>query len=367
MATFTYQDVYGRNSIGTGRYTIKPLTVYCAPDGEHLFPDADAVPWDHDTTDRFKGLDFEPFVKDRCRLLGGAIEVHDTSPELYKSGSLTVADVSSSVREVLGVVRNEDYDNAMCQINQIKFNAPPATLDEATLLPGSRTWEAKEGVYATLKQSKLQNPYEITTLGSPTWAASYPAMKYNDLTQYTCGVGVPPQLDISSTSINGGETTVTSYVPFGVPVLPVPFDIKVIILSGLDPNASYRINFNVLIEAIPDLDDQQLLVLAKPSPPLDTAAIELYSEIMGELPAGVPVRENASGDWLRKVLGAMEKYAEPIGNTLGALGVPGASLIGSGVSKAAGMGKNMLEKKASSAQPSSSVLKQQKPVAQKKK
>jgi len=344
MEARTFEDTYGR--IGTGIYPIQPLTVYCAPDGEHLFVDNDALPWNQATTDRWQGLNFEDFVKDRCRLLGGAIEIHDTSPELYKSGSLTVVDVSSTFVATNVITNNYTFDQQRVLMNAIHFNAPPATLDEATLLPGSRTWEAKDGVYATLKQSKMENPYEPTQFASPVWATSYPALANGDASGSIAGVGVPPSVDIAVTTVTAG--TVTSWVPYGTPVLPVPFDLKCIILSGLDPNASYRINFNAIIEAIPDLDDQQLLVLAKPGPPLDTAAIELYSEIMGELPSGVPVRENLSGEWLQKVLGAMEKYAAPIGDTLGMLGVPGASMVGNSVSKLAGLGKNSLEKKAGS-------------------
>jgi len=278
----------------------------------------------------------------RCRLLGGAIEVHDTSPELYKSGSLTVADISSALDESSCLVRDNAQDGSIGIVPCYSFNAPPATLAEATVLPGSQTWEAKEGVYAVLKQSKRENPFEVTQYGSPLWVDSVPTGGQFS-TPAQRGVGTPPEFQTYST--NPGPGVATYLVPFGIPVQPTPFDIKVILLSGLDPNGSYRVNFNIILEAIPDITDQRLLVLAKPSPRLDMNALELYSETIRELPSGVPVRMNSSGEWFSKVLGVLDKFAAPIGNTLGALGVPFAATIGNGVSKAAGLGKDLVDKK----------------------
>jgi len=323
-----------------GYYPIQPLTIYAAPSGSPMFPDGAYYPWTETNTDRFTGLNLDPWLTDRCRLLGFGVEVHDVTPELYKGGSITVADVSSDwvMDERLTVVEDQGPPVWTPQPVYLQ-NAPPATLAAATLLPGSRTWEARDGTYAVGKMCKMKNEYRPTVWGIPCWATSYPASDGG----VSVGVAPEPMMSAAAFTLNS-LSGYTVYAGNG-PTQPVPFDLKCILLTGLDPNASFRINFNALIESIPDLDDERLLVLARPSAPLDMNALELYSEVVRELPAGVPVSWNASGDWWDSVLGALEKFAAPVGNTLGALGVPFASTIGNAVSGAASMGKKLTEEK----------------------
>jgi len=344
---FSYQVETGA-SISPGFYPMQPLTAYAAPTGTSMFPIMSALPWTESNADRFFGLNVEQYLQNRSRLIGGAVEIHDTTPELYKSGSITIADVTSTVDRVVWPYK-DDGTNVVIPVGSIRFNAPPATLAQATLLPGSRTWGAKEGCYAVLKMSKVENPFVPNEMCVPCWSDSYPALPQTSyppgsvvLGPSTAGVVVPPIIDYTTYS---GVNIATYY---GAPALPAPFDIKCIFLSGLDPNATFRVNFNVLLEVAPDLENQQLLVLAKAAPPLDLAALEIYSKIVSELPCGVPVCENASGEWFRKVLGFLERAASPIGKTLGMLGVPGATLVGDLVSKGAGAGKVAMDKKSAS-------------------
>jgi hypothetical protein len=321
------------------------LTVLVRPTASELFPDANSYPWTEVNADRFFGLGFENYVTSRCRFLGGAIEVTDTTPELYKGGSISVADVSSSFERICGLIRTENQSgtnpNYRTYVTQDYHNAPPGTLAEITLLPGCQTWEMSKGCYAVMRQSKVENPYRPTVWTCPVWGTSYPSYA----AETTYGVGNEPTI-IGQYAEFGSVTTATTY-PQLAASQPIPFDVKAILCSNLNPNFSLRINFNAIIEAIPDLDDQTLLVLAKPSPSLDMRALEAYSDIIRGLPSAVVVADNASGKWWDKVLGAIEEYAGPIGKTLGDLGVPMASVIGKGVSTAAGMGKKALEKKQS--------------------
>jgi hypothetical protein len=341
-------EINFEGSSDMGVYKIQPLTIYCAPSGDHLWPDKDVYPWLETHADRFSGLNFEPYLEDRCRLLGFGIEVHSTSPALYDGGSISVADVSSTVTKELRNIRVSDQSGSgpfVVPAQVALHNAPPGTLAEMTNLPGSRTWSAKEGVYAVGKQSKQENPYDPTQWSVPIWSNSYPSEPYiGGADEERHGVGAEPQVVAQTANISGINYAIVRWAY--TPSQPVPFDMKVIMLTELDPLASFRVNFNAMIESIPDLDDQRLLVLAKPSAALDVNALELYSEVTRELPPGVPVSENASGKWWETVLGALEKYAGPVGNALGAVGVPGASLIGSGVSKAAGLGKALAMKQA---------------------
>jgi hypothetical protein len=357
-------EISFEGSSDAGMYPVSPLTVLVRPTGSEMFPDQHSYPWLEVNADRFFGLDFEAFMNDRCRFLGGAIECTDTTPEFYKGGSISTADVTSTFERTQSLINFEDQGSApnwRMTLGTDLHNAPPGTLAEITLLPGAQTREMKTGCYAVLRQSKLVNPYKPTAYVTPIWATSYP---YN-ASQTTYGVGNEPTL-FGQISVFNGISCQTTFAE-QPPSQPVPFDIKAILCSNLDPHFSLRVNFNAVIEAIPDLDDQRLLVMAHPSPSLDMRALELYSAVVRELPASVPVADNASGKWWDTVLGVLSKYAEPIGQTLGNLGVPMAGMIGTGISKAAGMGKQVLDaKQAKKAQKAIAAPPQPAKVAKKK-
>jgi len=59
--------------------------------------------------------------------------------------------------------------------------------------------------------------------------------------------------------------------------------------------------------------DQSLSVLAKPSPPVDNVALQLYAEIVQKIPVGVRFKDNGLGDWF---LGVVDEVANVV-NTIG--------------------------------------------------
>jgi len=73
----------------------------------------------------------------------------------------------------------------------------------------------------------------------------------------------------------------------------------------------------------PTLDEADLVVLAAPSPEMDTVALECYSQAMRTMPAGVPVSENPLGEWFSKVIDGIGSVGSSIAPLVG-MAHPGA-------------------------------------------
>jgi len=129
-----------------------------------------------------------------------------------------------------------------------------------------------------------------------------------------------PEIDIS-----GGVTPLITCPSTNV---QSPYSMCGALFTGLKSTASLTINFNFMIERFPN-KSSVIKRLCYPSPPYDIRALELYSDISRQLPIGVPVHENAAGDWIKAV-------ANIASSICGLIPHPAAKTIG--------MGLNLVEK-----------------------
>ncbi len=192
---------------------------------------------------------------------------------------------------------------------------PPRSLAELLILPGSQQWDAKKGCYCVQTMNDMENP---PTYGTPRGTLylvnelAYPIPGYNS----GSAGPVASNSEFISFMTNGSNFSDLGYglVCFQENQI-IPFNTKGAVISGQDPNATWTINYNTVIERVISSQDQTLATLAKPSPCQDEVATSLYSEISQRIPIGVIFSDNSMGDW---ILG----MADQIANVVSTVGKP---------------------------------------------
>jgi hypothetical protein len=239
---------------------------------------------------------------DKCRLIGVAFEIHNTTAEIYKQGSLTVAQLPDAGADNLIM---DQYDinaaNYVLGTNQSDRTCIfPVTVGALQSVPGSATWPAAKGCYAIPRMTCL--PRDIMT--------------YNDklMSSGTGTVGgrlpwVADSTGASASPVIKGYQTVGALNFPGFSASNVSgFSPIQVFLSGLSPESTITVTFRTIVEYFPGVGST-LLPLATPSPGFDPQAIKLYNEICKLAPIAVPVGQNSAGDYFRKILAIMGRAA----------------------------------------------------------
>jgi len=251
------------------------------------------------------------------RLIGTGCEVHNTTAELYKGGSVTCyrspcpgQRATTSFMDGAGA---NHFQSAVLGV------MPPTTLDQATLYPNSRTWEASEGVYLIPTLNSSDNPYYTPVCGD---AGIIVPRSVTDLENGTGWLGFYPD-------INNSQPVSSLSTLF-------PWDVSGAVFTGLNANSTLTVTTRYYIERHPTIADPNLLVLSHPPCPYDPTIIEIYSRCMAELPVGVKVSENPLGEWFTEVLDGIAEYAPMIGKAVGNF-IPGGAIIGNAIGGGAKM------------------------------
>lgn len=218
---------------------------------------------------------------DRGRLIGVAFEVHNTTAEIYKQGSLTVAQLSDSVCDAgtcLYIDGASSVQSLAVQADHLPVRA--STLGPLLSVPGSCTWPAADGVYAVPRMVNV--PREVHRMGS---SANRVPIIYG-----TDGL-------LASTEPTGFAQN----VPIFPAAIPSGFTPVQVAMTGLSPQTTLTVTFRTIVEYFPALGSP-LMPLADPSPVYDPLVFGAYSAIIRDAPFAVPVGQNAAGDYFRKIL-----------------------------------------------------------------
>lgn len=289
-----------------------PVVVYTAPTGSNLGFSIPAIA----TVQCIPGDGVEDVSSGCSRVVAGGFEVHNTTAEIYKQGSVTTYRMPQNHgRFQATLVGPAQYGT----VTGSRVRGPPLTIAQANLLKGTRTWNAKEGVYATLFQSTAHNPLvQMSTdsilierqsdPGLPGTVASTP-FEFHD---------AGPQTPIKQAATQS-----------------MPFDTTGAMFTGLSPQTTLTLKVKLFVERAPTWNEPALAVLASPSAGYDLSALQLYAQVINMLPPAVMVGENAKGDWWRAVVSVIKHVAAPLGIALEAF-VPGAGLVGGAISSVAG-------------------------------
>lgn len=244
-----------------------------------------------------------PLLGGQYRVVAAGFEIVNTSPELYKGGSLTCWRTPFQRSATNGYI---SYQGPGLFVNMA--NWIPETQAEAQLYPNSKTWAAGEGVYSIATNSTGENPFLTNVPNTPFVT---PQVNAGDLTAKSqAGTGVLAYTHFNSMAFNqanGGGNLGQM----------MNFDYHGAIVSGLDPNANLQITVKYFVERIPTIAEPDLLVLSRAPTPYDPLTLEIYSRCMQELSVGVPVGENPLGEWFNDVLEVVSEWAPKLGNFIG--------------------------------------------------
>lgn len=231
---------------------------------------------------------------DRCRVVGVAFEVHNTTADVYRQGSLTVAQLPDSADDAALTVYQDVHAGGA--INK-EFQADRCCLQACTLpplmaVPGSQTWLAKQGVYVVPRMIEVPRRLNLYQPGSVVGSIGNntrcPVLYGTD--------GKTATLSPSGSAFwPGGQQAILQ------PNAPSGFSPVQVFLTGLSPQSTITVTFRTIVEYFPSLGSV-LLPNATPSPSFDPKALALYGAIIKNAPYAVPVGQNAAGDYFRKIM-----------------------------------------------------------------
>jgi len=262
---------------------------------------------------------------DRCRLIGAAVEIANTTAEVYKQGSLTVAQLPDVSDDTATTVYRDV--NAVSQYNDTWYQQDKGPIQACTLppllaVPGSQTWPAAQGCYFIPRMTRVPReviPYLYTAALQGTPTARVPVLYGTD------GKTATPEP-------NAFYHQTPLHIPCLCPIHPNGFSPIQVYMSGLSAQSTLTITFRTIVEYFPTLGSP-LLPLAQPSAAFDPKALALYSHIVAKAPYAVPIDENADGDYFRKILKVLSQLCAAGSPFLGAYG-PAMGAMGTALSVA---------------------------------
>jgi hypothetical protein len=311
----------------------------------------------------------KPYLTGEYRVVAMGFEVINTTAELNVQGLATVyrqpvanLDSAKSTLVTSGPILSSGGTISTTNFGYpdlLLTNTPPATPGEALLLDGSKQWKAKDGCYVVSTFNSSENP--------PGANATTPVLHLSALDSVSAQIGwlyVTP-------SNNGGQVYPAPFQPspingnpaatpnvFNMVPLPTggvwfqPFNGSGVIFSGLSNSSTLQLNAIYYIERFPTQQDSDLVVLARESCRGDSIALDLYSEIVKEMPVGVPQRMNGMGEWFADAVSSAADFISPV---LSAIPLPMAQTVGAGIKMAGNVAKSLGSKKEAPGQTYSST------------
>lgn len=229
------------------------------------------------------------------RTVSLGFEIHNITASLYKQGSLTTYRVPSNQcpADLFNVGLNETSPEIGWYHTNLLASLPK-DIEAANLLPNSRTWEASAGVYS------VSLPHPNNSYSS--------VLGQNFLIKVDGYYGLQPTPEIS-----GSEEYRVTWSPLATTGT----------FSSMftDDNQTFSIDMRQVLELAPAPDDSNTLQFATTAPDYDKVFLKMYKAMYNEIPPGVPVNMNASGDWFRRIVAIAKDYVPLV---LSAVGHPAA-------------------------------------------
>lgn len=299
------------------------LVVNIAISGNPLWPSATVTPTNFATFQ----VDCSEFIKGDVRIIGMAFEVVNTTSQLSRQGQVTVfrmPTVPTLTKIDYLLALNTGNTTGYASTSAYSHRFPPATINDAQLLFGSRSWAAEAGNYTVCRQNSEENK-----LQAPDWIQD---MYTADSTPTT-----PSTVFLASQPGFAGFA--------GKPAdIHAPYDISGAHYTGLSSTTTLTVNVRWLLERSPGPNEPDLVVLATPSSSYDPLALELYTHCMQKMPPAVKLAENPLGEWFRSALSTVAKWAPKIGDFVGNV-LPGAAAMGKALGTGAQAASDLIPQK----------------------
>lgn len=255
------------------------------------------------------------------RIIGMAIEIVDTTADVYKQGAVTCYRLpqmpSANTRVYTDLIAAYTGVRDCCTT----YRAPPSTVAQALKLVGSRQWDARQGCYSLVTQSTVDNPMHVSSV-SRVDVVPGNGRSCVGMFDYCAPpvANVPPAASILTSEMKNR----------------MPLNTTGIMLTGLNALSTFRLKIKMYVETAPQPWQPDLVVLASPSAPFDPVALEAYSKTLSTMPVGVPASENGLGDWFAGIADVLSKVALPVSMALTPFAGPAAPMIGAGIAGLAG-------------------------------
>jgi hypothetical protein len=315
-------------------FPMAPMLAICVNTGASTFPDVtNVMPTNISITD----VNFNDYYFGQSRCVSSAFEVHNTTAELYRQGTVTVYRLPQTLIRSNSLVLDYQTVNSGLPIGATNASTPcvvsrlpPSNPAAALLLPDSKQWEAAYGAYCVDTFDHDRNVPETTENVNRIFALGDFAGGVGEAGPYQSTTSLPCVFSCVSPALAGAPQSGTT--GYGAPCQkPIPRNSSGAYFSGLSLQTTLTLTVHYIIETFPS-QPSPLVTLARPTPDYDPMFFKLYKEASRLLPPGVMVAENASGDFWDTCLGIIGDIAPVIG---GAIPIPGFGGIGNVVGAAA--------------------------------
>jgi len=274
---------------GTGSaYSLTGLNIFTTPTGVAFDPST----WSSNPAAGFIQIQLQTpsnYITDSMRAISSGIEIHNTTPELYRGGTIICYRQpmnSSRYHSTITVSNGTGVQGAM---SIVPLANPPPNASSALALADSTQWNAAKGAYLPMALQTVEIPYNASTYVVPSYYKNTPSD-----TQVTMPFGF---------------NNSTNY--YTTPRLWTEFAMSGAILQGLDPKSSLTVNWNTIYEIQAAGQSTLLENIATPSPARDSKGLDLIFELVNMLPVAVEVDRNGLGDWISSAAGALSRAIMP--------------------------------------------------------
>jgi hypothetical protein len=260
------------------------------------------------------------------RLVSLGVEVSDITPSLYRKGSIGVGHANGEVEH--GVYRVADTDGGYGHVGFYRCPMNAISLTQVAATPGSYVGPLSKGVYLQGRVNQIKPPHaaklkyfngNIMTVHGTAPMLACP----HDVAGESVYLAAPAQDPGYVGTWDGWESqsawSDSGFCPFSV------------VMTGLAEETVLQITVKTTVEYFPQVTHPFECGLATFSPPYEPEAFRYYHEIMRTLPAAVPVGMNASGDYWKMVLAALDRFVVELGRY-----GPGVGALITSVAKSAG-------------------------------
>lgn len=271
------------------------LVVRAGPSGQDLIMST--------TKNNFSlGLVTDVFADDTSsRIIGIGLEIHNTTAEINKQGSIICYKISDDPVDLVMVPYTYAAANIVnpVPVKGLELVEPPYNASQAIDLPGSVQWDAAKGAYVVpIFASENNDAQDRRTLA---------VYAKDDKT----GDNFVPK--ILKDSVGGLVYFTNAYNE------RLPTTLSGCFLTGLSAETTLTVNLTYYVEQFPSFESPMHRV-SGPSCPEDFAAIELYTKVAREMPCGVEVNDNFLGSFvsgISRVMGMVSRYTPTIVRGLG--------------------------------------------------
>lgn len=257
------------------------------------------------------------FTAGQSRLISCGWEVVNITPAVFQGGSIVAYKTPNTRTGAFCAKPAAGTTNF--PIYPVEFGSlPPLTQQQASLYPNSLTWQASEGLYQVASMNSCDQNY-VNPVPGIVGYTNPPSVA--TLNGNVSRIAILPDQWMNTTS--PAAVQVSSHM--------MNWDISgSIITNNTGQQQTYQITAKYVIERIPTINDQTLLVLAHEAAPYDALALEIYSQAMSRLPVACRVADNPLGEWFESVMDAAATALPIIGKAVSPFFGP-AALIGDGL------------------------------------